>query len=110
MFPKETAMAYDAFRGQDRMADDWTIGNPATATYQALINRFVVDPAAALKNMGVFLSPAQAERLRKKVQETKAWGARAAECLLFAFTDDWAQGARGSYTIPLATARPNPWW
>jgi hypothetical protein len=82
---------YDAFRGQERMADDWTTGNPATATYQALINRIVVDPVAALRNLGVTLSQAQADRIRKKAQQSKAWGARAARCLLFAFSDDWLQ-------------------
>ena len=52
-------------------ADDW-LTNPAMSTYQALINRFVVDPAAVLRSMGVFLSPVQAQRIRKKVQLDKA--------------------------------------
>jgi hypothetical protein len=88
LFLKETAMAYDAFRGQSRMAaDDW-LTNPAMSTYQALINRFVVDPAAVLRSMGVFLSPVQAQRIRKKVQLDKAWGARAAQLLIFGYWDE----------------------
>jgi hypothetical protein len=52
------------------MMDDWARIAELFKSEQ-LANQLVVDPAAALRTVGIFLTPIQAEQLRKKMWESK---------------------------------------